>query len=372
MNALVEKKNNLVAEVQGILNKAKAEQRAVSADELARAQEIKDEVKRIDAQLELDEEFEDFTPVVEVEKQTQEQKDIANFAQYIRNAAASQLTKGDNGAVIPATIANKIIDKVRDICPIYELASKYNIKGKFSIPYVDTATDDITVAYANEFTELTSHSNKFASIELTGYLYGALTLISKSLVNNSDFALVDFVVNRIAEKVAVFLENELINGTSDKIEGLAGGVTQKVTLASKDAITADELIDVQESIPDVYQANAIWIMNRATRKAIRKLKDQDGDYLLNRDVSARWGYVLLGKEVYVTDNIKALGENSVNVVFYGDMSGLAVKEVESASAQILYEKYATQHAIGVVAWGETDAKVENAQKLAVAVTPAKA
>ena len=40
------------------------------------------------------------------------------------------------------------------------------------------------------------------------------------------------------------------------------------------------------------------------------------------------------------------------------------------SAQVLYEKYATQHAIGVVAWGEFDAKVENAQKIAIGVTPA--
>ena len=32
--------------------------------------------------------------------------------------------------------------------------------------------------------------------------------------------------------------------------------------------------------------------------------------------------------------------------------------------QVLREKFATQHAIGVVAWMEFDAKVENAQKLA--------
>ena len=52
------------------------------------------------------------------------------------------------------------------------------------------------------------------------------------------------------------------------------------------------------------------------------------------------------------------------------MSGLAVKECEVASVQVLYEHFATQHAIGVVAWGEFDAKVENAQKIAVGVTPA--
>ena len=370
MTAFEEKRNNLVAEAQNILNKAKAEQRAVTADELARVKEIEDEVKRMDAQTELENKFTDYKPVEPAKQATGEEKDIKDFANYIRNAAASQLTKTDNGAVIPASIANKIIDKVKDLCPIYALADRYNAKGTFSIPYVDTSADDITVAYADEFTDLTSHSNKFASIQLTGYLYGALTKVSKSLLNNSDFDLVDFVVARMAEKIAAFLEKELLNGTASKADGLFKGATQKVTLAAAGAVTTDELIDIQESIPDVYQAGAIWIMNKATRTAIRKLKDSDGDYLLNKDVSARWGYTLLGKDVYITDSVDALGTASKNVIAYGDMSGLAVKECEVAAVQVLYEHFATQHAIGVVAWGEFDAKVENAQKIAIGVTPA--
>lgn len=370
MTAFEEKRNNLVAEAQGILNKAKAEQRAVTADELARVKEIENEVERMNDQIELENKFTDFKPVEPAKQITGEEKDIKDFANYIRNAAASQLTKTDNGAVIPASIANKIIDKVKDLCPIYSLATRYNVKGTFSIPYVDTTTDDIIVAYADEFTDLTSHSNKFASIQLTGYLYGALTKVSKSLLNNSDFDLVNFVVNRMAEKIAAFLEKELLNGTASKADGLFKGATQKVTLAAAGAVTADELIDIQESIPDVYQAGAIWIMNKATRTAIRKLKDNEGDYLLNRDVSARWGYTLLGKDVYITDSVDALGTASKNVIAYGDMSGLAVKECEVAAVQVLYEHFATQHAIGVVAWGEFDAKVENAQKIAIGVTPA--
>ena len=360
------KVNDLVAEAQDSLNEAKAEQRAVTADELARVKEIENEVERMNDQIELENKFTDFKPVEPAK--TGEDKDIKDFADYIRNAA-TQLTKTDNGAVIPASIANKIIDKVKDLCPIYALADRYNVKGTFSIPYVDTSADDITVAYADEFTDLTSHSNKFASIQLTGYLYGALTKVSKSLLNNSDFNLVEFVVARMAEKIAAFLEKELLNGTTAKADGLFKGATQKVTLAAAGAVTCDELIEIQESIPDVYQANAIWIMNKATRTAIRKLKDSDGDYLLNKDVSARWGYTLLGKDVYITDSVDALGTASKNVIAYGDMSGLAVKEVEVAAVQVLYEHFATQHAIGVVAWGEFDAKVENAQKIAIGVTP---
>ena len=39
-------------------------------------------------------------------------------------------------------------------------------------------------------------------------------------------------------------------------------------------------------------------------------------------------------------------------------------ETEDVSIQVLNEQFATQHAVGVIAWVEIDAKVENAQKIA--------
>ena len=154
--------------------------------------------------------------------------------------------------------------------------------------------------------------------------------------------------------ISKFLEKELLVGTEGKIEGLSTITGIQTAGAS---IEADDLIDLQEEVPDAYQANAVFIMEKATRKAIRKLKDADKQYLLNKDVSAKWGYVLLGKPVYVTD--VDLG----GAVFYGDMSGLAVKISENINIQILKEKYATQHATGVLAFVGCDAKVQNAQKI---------
>ena len=137
----------------------------------------------------------------------------------------------------------------------------------------------------------------------------------------------------------------------------------KKVLASKSAITADELIETQDLVIDSYQADSIWVMNRATRTAIK-------NYLLNRDLSSKYGYTLLGKDVYVSDNVSKLGTASANVIFYGDFSGLAVKESEKTEIQILDQLFAAQHAIGIVAWGEIDAKVEDKQKIAVVTAPA--
>ena len=142
------------------------------------------------------------------------------------------------------------------------------------------------------------------------------------------------------------------------------GATNVTTLASTSAITADDLIDLQGSVKDVFQDKAIWIMSPATRDALRKLTDDVGRYILNDDFTATFGKTLLGKPVYVSDNMPDIGAGK-KVIYYGDMSGLATKFSEELAIQVLREVYAAQHAIGVVGWIEFDAKVANQQKIAV-------
>lgn len=380
LKELMEKRAELQEKMDNLLDTAKEEKRAMSTEEVAQFDEMEAEIRNIDATIEREEKRAKAEKKEVKEELTVEERDYKNFANYIRDLASGSetradvnLTKGDNGAVIPSTIINKIMDKVGEISPVYRLATKYNIAGTVNIPKVDESTSSITVAYGTEFTDLESKANKFATIELTGYLYGALTKISKSLLNNSDFNLVNWVIDKMAKKVAKFIEGELLNGTASKTAGIAGSydsTNMKVTLASKSAITADELIDIQDKLPDAYQGSACWIMAKDTRNKCRKLKDGQNNYLLVRDFSQEGAYTLLGKPVYLSDNVTALGTASKNVIFYGDMSGLAVKEAETAEVQILREKYATQHAVGIVMWGEIDAKVEDTQKIAVAVTPA--
>ena len=375
---LIEKRNDLQAKMEGILNKAKIENREMNDEEIKNFDDTEKEIKNIDATLERMAKMNKMEnrKVEDKKELTEEEKDIKNFATFIRNFVNgiqndTNLTKGDNGVVIPKTIARKIIDKVIEISPLYASATKYNAKGTLAVPKYDDTTDDVTVAYATEFDELVSHSGKFATVELTGFLIGALTKISKSLLNNSDFNLTKYVINKMAEKFKLFYEGEMINGTSTKISGIVGSydsTNMKVVLLNKSSVTTDELIDIQEAVPDAFQANAYWIMNRDTRKKIRKLKDSDGNYILNRAFNEKWDYELLGKPVYCSEKVEKLGTATKPVIFYGDFSGLAVKETEEMEIQVLVEKFATQHAIGVCGYSELDAKVENTQKLAVAVS----
>lgn len=373
---LIEKKNDLITRAEAIVQNAKSEVRELTDDEAKELAEIKDDVKAIKKKLlasdveemaDDKEKKEDDAPKEEEEeeKDTAEEEKRA-FENYIRGTVmherAGELTKTDNGALIPSTIVDMIIKKVYDICPILEKSQQFNVKGTLQVPYYPADANNINVAYANEFEELTSSTGKFSSVTLTGFLAGALTKISRSLINNAQIDIVSFVVDEMAYSIKRFIEGELLNGTDSKVTGLST-LKNGIESASATAITADEVIQLHDSIKDEFQGNAIWVMSPATRTALRLLKDGNGRYLLQDDVSAPFGTTLLGKPVYVTDNMSDIAKGKT-AIYYGDMSGLATKFSEEINIQILREKFATQHCDGVVGWFEFDAKVIDEQRIA--------
>lgn len=382
--ALTERKNDLITRAENLVNTAESEKRELTDAEAAELAEIRDDVKKIKDALDITDtidEARDGEPATgnasesadracEDEERAIEKRDYDAFDNYIRghviHERSGELAPANNGAIVPTTIARKIIELVYDMCPILERSDKYTVKGKFSIPYYPAnAATQIAVDYQTEFNALSSSTGNFTTIDLTGFLAGALTKVSKSLVNNVDFDLVGFVVKRMAYDISRWIEKELINGTSQKIEGLSGA-TNTLTAAASSAVTADELIQLQGKVKDVFQDNAIWIMNPATRDALRTLKDDVGRYMLIDDLQSPFGKTLLGKPVYVSDNCPTLGSGKRSI-FYGDMSGLAVKFSEELNVEVLRERYADEHAIGVIGWVELDGKVANQQKIAVLV-----
>lgn len=390
---MIEKKNDLITRAETIVNTADAEKRELTEDEAMELAEIRDDVKKIKEKLMMMDEIDagrekerkpaepkPENPEVEVEMEQRAimQRDEEAFENYIRGVVSNtragdpvNLTETAGGALIPKTIAKRIIEEVYNICPILERSTKYNTKGELVIPYYNEDTTAITVGFAQEFVDLSASVGTFTGITLKDYLAGALTLVSRSLLNNTDINLTDFVVRRMALNISRFLEGVLLNGgvvsgagTQNEVKVLGlSTATVGVTTAAATAITADDLIDLQGSIKDIFQQNAIWIMHTNTRTALRKLKDEVGRYLLQDDISAAFGKTLLGKDVYVSDNMPEMEAGKI-AIYYGDMRGLATKFSEDMNIQVLREKYATMHAIGVVGWVDFDSQIENQQAIA--------
>ena len=398
MKELIEKKNDLITRAESIVNTAKSEKRELTEAEATELTQLRDNVKKITRDLELMDDVDkialekvkedkkkegelEMKKVEEMEERSIEEREREAFENYIRGFAVHRRAgdptpenlspapydpthpaAGAGGKLIPTTIVQYIIRKVYDICPILERSQKFNVKGKLDIPKYPADSSNITVAYQEEFSPLVSTSGSFNTVTLDGFLAGCLTKVSRSLINNLQFDIVGFVVREMAYAITRWIEGELLNGTSGKVTGLSD-LTNGITAAYQNAITAEEVVKLHDKIKDQFQRNAIWIMSPATRTALRLLKSSTGYFLLNDDISSPFGTTLLGKPVYVSDNMPNIAAGNT-VIYYGDMMGLATKFNENMNIEVLRERYADEHAYGVIGWLEFDAKVIDEQQIA--------
>lgn len=370
LKELMEKRAELMEQIDELTKNIETEKRAFTDEENTKFDELTKEVESIDAtvaQLERAEKLVkvDNAPDEAAGTESDEELEIRAFADTIRRGTDSNITKGDNTAVIPKTIAKKIVDRIKDISPLFRDSEKYNIKGTVSIPYVDASNDNITVAFADEFEDLDAKSTKLLSIDLTGYLAGVLAKISVSLLNSTDIDLVDFVVEKMAAAAATFIDKEILDPTSpsSKIKGLSNA-SQVVYAGSTSAVTADNLIRLKNQLKSAFQAGAYFVMHPETLTAVQLLKDNNNRYIFNDAIENGFSGTILGKPVYTSDQCPKIGSGNDAIFYINPAQALAVKVVED-SVTILREKYATQHALGVVEWLEVDAKIQNQQAVAV-------
>nr|DAQ08552.1 MAG TPA: major capsid protein [Caudoviricetes sp.] len=391
---LSEQRSENQEKMQKILDTAKLQKRALSEEEIAKFNELKKLIDEIDATIKAEDEsrkmkMEENKKEVGEEKSQKEtestEKEERAFVDFIvtgeeKRANSPGMSYGSNGAIVPTTIAKKIIEKVKELSPIYEKVEKFNTKGTLEIPVYDVDSDatsptgNVNVAYqGDEFTSLVAGQGKFKSVELKGYSHGALSVISRKLLNNTDIDITNFLTNKIAQAFAEFWEKELLVGTGSANNHMTGAVsttnlvvTGNTTYTSANAAKIDKLIDLQLAVPQQYQKNAIWIMNKAVFTEIRKLKDGNGNYYMayGKGLTGGFDWEFLGKPVYISENMpEATSANNIPVL-YGDFSGMAMKISQDLEIQLMREKYIDKNAVGIVGWAECDSKVQNNQMIA--------
>ena len=199
---LIEQRNNLVEEMENIIKDAEKETRALTDDETSRFDEIKKEIDGIDKTLKAQNEARSLSSAefggAKKENMEQRAADEAKFEKFLRGETRALSTSANSGkALIPTTIADRIIERVKELSPIYSMATIYNVGGNLSFPVYDDTTDT-GATLVEDMQELTESSGKFTTITLENYIVGVLKLISKSLINQSGFDLVSFTINKVA------------------------------------------------------------------------------------------------------------------------------------------------------------------------------
>lgn len=366
---LMEKRNDVLVKMTAIIDKAEEEVRAMTETEQQEYDKYKTELKGLNATIQAAEERakQEAGDHPKGQEEKTEEEEIRAFEQYCRgnvNALEERGMKlGDNNSVMPRTIVDRIITKVKETCPIFELADLYNVNGELVVPYYDETSSAITAAYIEEFSDLVEKSGDLKSYTLKSYIIGALAKVSKKLINNTDIDIVGFVVNQIVKSLRETIEKEALTGESGKIKGIFPNAKNKVT-APDATMTPDLLIDVQMSVKEPYQEKAVWLMDRSTFREIRKLKDGDGNYLMIPDFATGGGWMLLNKKVHLSENAPKFAA-STKVLAYGDMKGYTLKIGKDIETQILQEKYSSQYAVGIEAFVEADGAITNEEAIAV-------
>ncbi|MDY3359347.1 MAG: phage major capsid protein [Clostridium celatum] len=351
MKNLVEKRNALIEEMEAMVGTAEAETRAFNEEELAKIEAIKAEIGAIDNTIKTKEEARSLEKIERSEVNVMENTELREFEEVLRGKRA--LTEG---GLIPTSVAEQIIAKVKDQCPVLEKATVYSVKGDLNIV---AENGDLNVAYMDDFQELSDASVPMKTIKLENFMMGALVKVSKKLINNVEFDIVSYVIDLMARNIARALNKEFVVGTPEKVEGLVS-CTKEVVTATVGKVALGDLVDAQGQIPTAYQENACWILSPSAFASIRKEALTSGLMVVDGAIKGM-GYALLGKPVYVDENLEAVATGK-NVAIYGDLTGYAIKMPSEIEIMHLREKFATQGAEGVVGTVCVDGAIANQDK----------
>ena len=215
-------------------------------------------------------------------------------------------------------------------------------------------------AWMEEEDAYTESDEAFSQVNLDAHKVGTLIKVSEELLQDSAFDLESYIRSEFSRRIGDKEEDAFLNGNgTHKPTGIlnaTGGAQVGVTTASATAITADEIIDLFYSLKAPYRKNAVWILNDATVKAIRKLKNGTGDYLWQPAIKDGEVPTILGRP-YFTSQYAPTIEAAAKVIAFGDFSYYWIGDRQGISFKRLNELYAGNGQVGFLASKRLDGKL---------------
>lgn len=362
LKELLEQRNEKIQTLQELKEVAKT--REVTEDEEKSFDNVTKEIGKLDTRIRMIEAEEREFVKTEVEKLDISQE----LREFIKNPTlefrsfgsglGNNFKAAEAGAIIPQTLSDRIIEKILAESDILPLVTKYNLTGELIIPKFDAST--LTVAFYEEFQETVESNAQFTSIKLSTFRMSGLLKISRMLINDVKFNIEAFLTQKIAEQFRLFLEKNVVAGAAGKFDALFTATEDRtITLAKKGEYSIDALIDLQTKLKGQHVQQAVFVMNRDTLTALRKLKDNNGQYYVLPDVTKNFGFQVLNTHIYVTDFAPA------GQVLYANLKEYGLAVSEEMNIQALHEKYATEYAVGVVIHGQFGGKIVDEQAFAL-------
>lgn len=320
---LVEQRADFMVEMEEIINKSKAETRALNDVESNRFAEIKVEIEKIDATLKAIEEQRSLENKKPAEKKKEERtvEEIDNeelrsiFEQRV-GTAMNTATNSEGGFVVNKQLTGAIIKTLKDRSNVFGFFNSTTIPGIARLP---KKASNGAATWADE--KLTPDGTAAAVIptldilELGQNRLYRESALTQQMLNTEELDLRGFIIDDISESMSDAIEAAIFNGTGTKQPtGLIGGITKKVSVDVRGTITVDDLKKCKAKLKKVAQDKAKWFMNADTLLQIDLIKDTNGQYILHQDITSASGYTLLGLPVEVTDVMPTLADTGAKCV----------------------------------------------------------
>ena len=275
-------------------------------------------------------------------------------------------TDSEGGYLVPDEYERTLVEALEEENIFRQMAKVIQTSsGDRKIPVVATKG---TASWIDEEGAFPESDDSFGQVSIGAYKLGTMIKVSEELLNDSVFDLQSYISREFARRIGAKEEEAFFtgNGTGKPLGVLAatGGAETGVTAASSTAVTADELMDLYYSLKSPYRKRSVWVLNDSTIKAIRKLKDNNGQYLWQPSLVAGTPDTILGRPVKTSAYMPAIAAGAKTIAF-GDFSYYWIADRQGRSFKRLNELYAATGQVGFLASQRVDGKLILAEAVKV-------
>ena len=277
-------------------------------------------------------------------------------------------TDSEGGYLVPDEYERTLVEALEEENIFRQMAKVIKTSsGDRKIPVVASKG---TASWIDEEGAFPESDDSFGQVSIGAYKLGTMIKVSEELLNDSVFDLQSYISREFARRIGAKEEEAFFTGDGKGkplgVLAAAGGAETGVTAASATAVTADELMDLYYSLKSPYRKKSVWVLNDSTIKAIRKLKDGNGQYLWQPSLLAGTPDTILGRPVKTSAYMPVLAAGAKTIAF-GDFSYYWIADRQGRSFKRLNELFAATGQVGFLASQRVDGKMILAEAVKVLV-----
>ena len=280
-------------------------------------------------------------------------------------------TDSEGGYLVPDEYERTLVEALEEENIFRQMAKVIKTSsGDRKIPVVASKG---TASWIDEEGAYPESDDSFGQVSIGAYKLGTMIKVSEELLNDSVFDLQSYISREFARRIGAKEEEAFFTGDGKGkplgVLAATGGAETGVTAASATAVTADELMDLYYSLKSPYRKKSMWVLNDSTIKAIRKLKDNNGQYLWQPSLTAGAPDMILGRPIKTSAYMPAMAAGAKTIAF-GDFSYYWIADRQGRSFKRLNELFAATGQVGFLASQRVDGKMILAEAVKVLVQKA--